>query len=292
MTGAKGVIPKGKRQRKGTDGAGDSAPVALADQGRLVRWLAGTIVLLIAAAILYALFSSPQMGWPTVRRYLLSVPIVGGVETTLELTVICEVVGIVVGTVLAGMRLSPNPILNRMAAAYLWFFRGTPILVQLIFWYNLAALLPHIGIGALSVKTNILISGFSAAIFGLGLHEAALMSEIVRGGIQAVPAGQVEAGQAVGMTKAQVMRRIVLPQAIRLIIPPTGNDLIMMLKNTSLVAFIAGGDLLTQATNISAQNFQVIPLLVVATLWYLACVSVATVGQRYLERHLNRGVRR
>jgi polar amino acid transport system permease protein len=182
-----------------------------------------------------------------------------------------------------------------MAVGYLWFFRGTPLLVQLIFWYNIAAVFPHLilGIPFTSyhevISTNSLISAFTAAVLGFSLHESAYMAEIVRAGILSVNAGQREAALSTGMTEAQAMRRVILPQAMRVIIPPTGNQAINLLKATSLVALISGGDLLSNVTDIYSVNYAVIPLLVVASIWYLMLVSIATVGQTHLERAVGKG---
>jgi polar amino acid transport system permease protein len=193
------------------------------------------------------------------------------------------------------MRTSGNKLLEIAAGAYLWFFRGTPLLVQLIFWFNFALLFPKLGPAivfgpsAPGWDTNQVISWFVAALLGFGLHEAAYMSEIVRGGFLAIDSGQREAAQALGMNSWSVFRRVTLPQALRIIVPPTMNQFINLFKATSLVAFIAGNDLLSSVQKIYGQNFLVIPLLLVASIWYLAIVTVATVGQHYIERRLGRG---
>lgn len=234
--------------------------------------------------------------WPVVWQYLFSQPVLNGLGNTLLLTVLSMVIGIVGGIVLAVMRLSPNPILAAVAAVYIWIFRGTPLIAQLLFWNFLAALYPRLSLGIpfgpefVSFDTNQLITQFAAALLGLGLNEAAYMAEIVRGGIQSVEHGQTEAAGALGMSRAQTLRRIVLPQAMRVIIPPTGNETISMLKTTSLVVVIGYFELLTSVQRIYSANFQTIPLLIVAALWYLALTSVLSIGQGFIERRYGRGL--
>jgi polar amino acid transport system permease protein len=203
------------------------------------------------------------------------------------------VIGIVLGVALAVMRLSTNPVVRTASFIYVSFFRGTPVLVQLLFWYNLAALYPVISFGlpGVSLDANKLITPLFAAILGLGLNEAAYMSEIVRAGILSVDHGQGEAAGALGLTKMQTMRRVVLPQAMRVIVPPTGNETIGMLKTTALVSVLAVPDLLYSAQIIYARNFETIPLLIVASIWYLVITAILGVGQFYLERRYARGNR-
>src|SRR5439155_284493 len=196
----------------------------------------------------------------------------------------------ILGVILAVMRISPNPVVSSVSWFYVWFFRGTPVLVQIFFWFNLNLILPHIGIGIpftsiwWQVSTNTLITPFMAATLGLGLNEAAYMAEIVRAGIISVEHGQTEAAQALGMTRLEVMRRIVLPQAMRVIIPPTGNETISMLKTSSLASVTQFGELFRASELISAYNYRIIELLIVISMWYLICTSVLTVVQYYLER--------
>src|SRR6202521_2275019 len=220
------------------------------------------------------------MHWGGPRTVLFQRLIREGIQITLELTV---------------MRLSPNPVTSWLSWFYIWFFRGTPVLVQIFFWFNLALVLPHIGVGIpggpllFGVSTNVLITPLMAAVFGLGFNEAAYMAEIVRAGIISVEHGQTEAAQALGMTRLQVMRRIVLPQAMRVIIPPTGNETISMLKTTSLAFVASVPELFTRSHQIASSNFRVVELLFVASFWYLVMTSVLTVGQYYLERYFARG---
>jgi polar amino acid transport system permease protein len=271
----------------------DAVPVR-----HLGRWIATGIVVLFAAALATSVVTNPRFRWNVVGDYLFSKPILEGVRLTLLLTVVAQGLGIVIGVALAIMRLSPNPVLSRGAWAYIWFFRGTPLLVQLIFWYNLSALYPEIGLSIpfgptlFSGNANDLITPFAVAILGLGLNEGAYTAEIVRGGILGIDRGQPEAAKALGLTHLQTLRRIVLPQAMKLIVPPIGNQTILMLKTTSLVSVLALADLLYAAQAIYARTFQTMPLLIVVSLWYLAITSVLTVGQHYLEQRFGRGTSR
>ena len=259
------------------------------------RWVSAVVVLAIVADIAYTIVTARQMEWGVVGTYLFQSLIRQGIVVTLQLTVIAMVVGVVLGVVLAVMRLSANPVVSWASWFYIWFFRGTPVLVQIFFWYNQATVLPHIGLGIPGgpllwrASTNDLISPFMAAILGLGLNEAAYMAEIVRAGLISVEHGQTEAAQALGMTRLLVMRRIVLPQAMRVIIPPTGNETISMLKTSSLAFVAAVPELFTRQEQISNANFAVIALAVVASTWYLFMTSILTVGQFYLERYFARG---
>jgi polar amino acid transport system permease protein len=218
---------------------------------------------------------------------------------TIELTVIAMVIGILLGVVLAVMRLSPNHIVSGASWLYIWFFRGTPVLVQLLFWYDISYLYPTLTLGIpflgpqfAHLNANTFVTPFAAAIFGLGLNEGAYMAEIVRAGILSVDEGQTEAAKALGMTRLGTMRRIVLPQAMRVIIPPMGNETISMLKTTSLASTITVVELLRAVENIYSRTYQTVPLLMVASFWYLIMTSVLTSGQYYLERHFARGALR
>lgn len=257
------------------------------------RWVSAILILIIAGLLLQSVFTNPNFGWDTVWMYIRDVSIANGVLITLELTVICMAIGIVLGVILAVMRISVNPVVRTAAFAYVNFFRGTPVLVQLLFWFNLAALYPSItfGIPGVDLNANELITPMTAAILGLGLNQAAYMSEIVRAGILSVDHGQTEAAGALGINRLQTMRRIVLPQAMRVIIPPTGNETIGMLKTTALVSVISVPELLYSAQIIYARNFESIPLLIVASIWYIIITSILGVGQYYLERHYSKGGR-
>jgi polar amino acid transport system permease protein len=278
-----------------TDTTGRPDDIRAVPVRRPGRWVAAAVVLVIAVAVTRSIVTNPHFEWGVVGEYLFDERILEGLRVTLELTAIAMAIGIVLGMVLAVMRLSPNPLVSGGSWFYIWFFRGTPVLVQLLFWYNIAALYPKIALGIpfgpafVHPDANVLIPPFTAAILGLGLNEGAYMAEIVRAGIISVPEGQADAARSLGMTRLQTMRRIVLPQAMRVIIPPTGNETISMLKTTSLVSVIAVGDLLYAAQNIYSTNFKTIPLLIVASIWYIVCTSVLYVGQHYLERYYGRG---
>jgi polar amino acid transport system permease protein len=259
------------------------------------RWVSGAIVLVLAAMLVHMLFTNPNLDWSTFGKYFFEHGILKGLVATLELTVIAMAIGIVGGVVLALMRLSANPMLSSAAWLYIWFFRGTPVLVQLIFWFNIKALIGDISLGIpfgptfITWDVNSLVTTFVAAILGLGLNEAAYMSEIVRAGILSVDEGQTEASQALGMRRLKIMRRIVLPQAMRVIIPPTGNETISMLKTTSLASTVAFTELLKAGEDIFNANYKTIPLLIVVSVWYIIITSILSVGQYYLERHYGRG---
>jgi polar amino acid transport system permease protein len=269
-------------------------PVKLRHPGRLV---AAAIVLLVLAAVLRSALSNPNFQWSVVGRYLFHPDILRGVAMTVELTITAMAIGITVGVVIALMRLSPNPLLSIAAQAYIALFRGVPALVQLLFWFNLSALYPMIVLGIpfgpelFSFNANAIITPLAAANLGLGLCEGAFMAEIVRSGILSVDIGQQEAALAMGLTRAQAMRRIILPQALRVIVPPTGNEVIGMMKYTSLASVISVTELLTSAELIYTRTFETIPLLVVASIWYVALTSLLTAGQRLIERHVGRSER-
>ncbi|WP_188192714.1 amino acid ABC transporter permease [Nonomuraea sp. SYSU D8015] len=258
------------------------------------RWAAAAVLAVLAAMAVSFVVTTPALRLDLVAGYLLERSIMRGLLLTIELTVLAMLVGVVLGTALAIMRLSDNPLLRWVAAAYVWLFRGTPILVQLLFWFFLGAVMPRISLGVpfgpefFSVPVNVLITPFTAAILGLGLNEAAYMAEIVRAGIGSVDRGQREAAEALGMRPALVYRRVVLPQAARMIVPPTANETISMLKLTSLVLVIGLPDLLTSAQLIYGRNFQQIPLLIVASIWYLVLTTLLTFAQSKLERRLGR----
>ena len=252
------------------------------------RWVSAVVVLALAAAALYTFAAAPTLDWRVVGQYLFFPQILQGIVVTLELTVIAMAIGVSLGVLLAVMRLSANPVLSSVSWFYIWFFRGTPVLVQIFFWYNLALILPHLTIGIPFTHiewvgtTNQIDSPFLAAILGLGLNEAAYMSEVVRAGIISVDQGQTEAAQALGMTRVHVMRRIVLPQAMR-VLPPTGNETISMLKTSSLASITTVSELFYVQNEISSATFSVVELLVVASIWYLLMTSILTFGQYYLS---------
>jgi polar amino acid transport system permease protein len=258
------------------------------------RWAAAIVVGAASLSLLYSAATNDRFQWDVVGNYLFDQRILHGLQVTLELTVLAMVIGIVLGVILALMRLSPNPVLSTVSWVYIWLFRGTPVLVQILFWYFIGAVYPTIDLGIpfgpafVHLDAN-LITPFVAATLGLGLNEGAYMSEIVRAGIISVDEGQTQAAHALGMTRMQTMRRIILPQAMRVIIPPTGNETISMLKFSSLASVIAVVELLYAAQLIYSVTYQQIPMLIVASLWYLLCTSILSIGQFYLERYYGRG---
>lgn len=254
------------------------------------------LVLLVLLAMLgHLLVTSSSVQWGVVGKYLFAQAVLSGLLRTVYLTAMAMGAGIVIGVVLALMRLSRSLVLSSVAYWYIWFFRGTPLLVQILFWYNIAAFIPHVSLGVpfgptfFSADVNQLVSPLVAAFLGLGLNEGAYMSEIIRAGIISIENGQMEAALALGMTKGQAMRRIIIPQALRVIVPPTGNQTIGMLKGTSLVSIIALPELLYTVQLIYSRNFETIPLLIVASIWYLVCTTVLSIGQFFLERYIGRG---
>ena len=267
-------------------------PVPLRHPG---RWVASSVVVLVLVWFGHIVITNPNFQWPVVGRYLFSPDILRGVVLTVELTLSAMSIGIVLGVVIALMGLSTNKLLSGAATLYITFFRGTPALVQLIFWFNLSALFPVITVGIpyfgpdfITLNVNVLITPFVAANLGLGLCEGAYMAEIVRSGILSVDPGQQEAAVAIGMTRSQAMRKVVLPQALRVIIPPTGNQVIGMLKYTSLASVISVTELLASAELVYTRTFETIPLLIVVSIWYVALTTVLTAVQRLLERRVGR----
>ncbi|MDG2260670.1 MAG: amino acid ABC transporter permease [Paracoccaceae bacterium] len=260
------------------------------------RKAAAAALLIILGSFLFSIAGNDNFGWPVVGQYLFDDRIMSGLLLTSWLTVVTMVIGVVLGTILAIMAMSSNGVISVVANSYLWFFRGTPVLVQLIFWYNLAALFPDLSIGIpftslwYSVDTNTVITPVMAAILGLGLNEGAYMSEIIRSGLMSVDSGQRQAAKSLGMTNGKSLWRIVIPQAMPIIIPPTGNQTIGMLKTSSLVSVIALSDLLYSAQTIYSRNFQTIPLLIVACIWYLSATSILTAIQSRIERHYGRSL--
>ncbi|MGA2432386.1 MAG: amino acid ABC transporter permease [Acidimicrobiales bacterium] len=237
--------------------------------------------------------------WNIVGQYFFTSEILHGLLRTIFLTVVAMVIGIVLGVTIAVMRMSPNRVLSSIAWTYTWFFRGTPVLVQLLFWSFIGAVYPHLTLGVpfthvtfvhFNVNTSLTI--MEACAIGLGLNEGAYMSEIARAGLISVDEGQIEAATSLGMTRRQTLRLVTIPQAMRVIIPPTGNEVISMLKTTSLVSVVGVIDLLGAATNIYSENFEIVPLLIVASLWYLLVTTVLSTGQFYLERRFARGALR
>jgi polar amino acid transport system permease protein len=262
------------------------------------RWVAAALVLLVALAIVNSVANNPRFQWGVVGHYLFDPRILRGVRVTIELTLVAMTMGIVGGIGLAMMRLSANRLVSGASWGYIWFLRGIPLLVQLIFWNSLGELYPTIAIGIpfgpafFHIDANTVLKPFLVCSLALGLNEAAYMAEIVRAGIISVDKGQYEAAGSVGMSRLMIMRRIVLPQAMRVIVPPTGNEAISMLKSTSLVSVIAYTELLYSVQLIYSVNYKIIPLLIVASFWYLVMTSVMYVGQYFIERRFGRGFSR
>lgn len=260
-----------------------------------LRWAAIALTIVMLAMPVNSLVTNEQYQWDVVGDYLFDPLILAGLVQTLELTVIAMALGIVLGATLACMRFSASRFLVTVSWTYTWLFRSVPALVQILFWYNLAALYPTLSIGIpfgpewITASSNDLITPLTAAVLGLGLNQAAYTSEVVRGGMLSVGRGQTEAALALGMSSFQRLFRIVLPQAMRAILPPVGNEVIGMLKNTSLVSVIALGDVLYAAETIYSRTYQIIPLLLVACAWYLIATTVLSIGQHFVERHYGRG---
>jgi polar amino acid transport system permease protein len=272
------------------------------------RWIATAVIAVLAAMFVHMLVTNPVFSWRFMVDNMFTPPVLAGARTTLIMTVLAMAIGVLLGIVIAVLRLSPNPVLSGAAWAYVWFFRAIPRVVLLFFVGSLGALYGTYSFGVpfdqqlmhllglngnlrfLSLDGNQIFRGFVAGLIGLALSEAAYMAEIVRAGIQSVDPGQTEAASALGMSRGAAMRRIVLPQAMRVIIPPTGNETIAMLKDTSLLLAVpVTSELNFQLRAIGSRTFQVIPMSVASILWYVALSSVLMVGQFFLERRFSRG---
>jgi polar amino acid transport system permease protein len=266
------------------------------------RWIAAFIVVVFAASFVRFVIADSAMKWNVIGQYLFDSRVLDAVVRVIYLTALSMFIGVVLGVILAVMRLSPNPILKTASWIYIYVFRGTPLLVQIVFWFNISALFPapqHLidlgipfGPALIHPNANVLITTFVAALLGLSFNEGAYMAEIVRAGIISVPEGQSEAAASLGMSRMKIMRRIVLPQAMRVILPPTGNEFISMLKNTALASVISYAEIYFVTEDIASVNFDVPQLLIVGSIWYLALTSVAYVGQYFLERKVGQGFSR
>jgi polar amino acid transport system permease protein len=271
------------------------------------RWAASAVIVVLAAMFVHMLVTNKEFQWDFMLRNALSGPVLDGARTSILLTVLAMAIGIALGVVLAVMRLSANPILSGIAWIYVWFFRAVPRVVLLVLFGNLGILYKRFEFGVpfdwalanlmgvdisgrlFGFDARTVISGFVAAILGLALSEAAYMAEIVRAGIESIPQGQLDAAGSLGMSRALTLRRIILPQAMRVIVPPTGNETIAMLKDTALVAYVPAYELWFQLQGIGSRTFQVFPMLVAACLWYLAMSSILMLVQHFVERHFARG---
>ena len=270
-------------RRPGDEPAAQSTPLRAKQPMKYGQSVSALIVVALLAMFTASQAANPNMEWGVAAQFMFHPVILGGVGVTIQLSVLAMLISIVLALVIALMIQSQNKVASVIGRVYVWFFRGVPMLVQVLLWYNLAVLFPTI----FGYSTNSLISGFSAGLIALSLAESGYMAEVIRGGLLSVPAGQMDAGMSLGLTRGEALRKIVLPQSIRVIIPPTGNQFIGMLKATSLVSVIGGSDLLTRAQLVYGQNFKILPLLIVAVLWYLILVTVASIGQHFLEKHFN-----
>lgn len=261
---------------------------------RLARNVVAVLLLIVAAVFVVDLVLRPVLGWPVIWRYMFAPTVLQGIGNMLLLTVLSMSLALVASVVIANMRLSGNPVLRGIAGVYVWFFRSIPLLVLLILWYNIAIIYPRIVVGVpfgpewWSIDTSDVVNGFWAAVLAFGLQQAAYTSEVIRASLLAIPVGQREAAAAIGMTKPRLFFRIILPQAMRIAVPPIGNDTINLLKATALVAFIAVPDLLYSVQTIYNRTYEIVPLLMVATIWYAVFVSILSYGQHHLERALSR----
>lgn len=264
----------------------------------LGRWIAAAVALLVLAMVLNSVVRNDAFQWQVVGQYFTTAAVLDGLLLTLWLTAAVMVLAFLLGTGIAVLRLSANPVLRTLSWGYVWIFRSTPLLVQLLFWFNIGALYPTLGVGIpfgpefVTVRTVNLLGPTLTALIGLTLHETAYAAEVIRGGILSVDAGQTEAAQALGLGRWRTLRRIVVPQAMRSIVPTAGNMLIGTLKGTSIVSVLAVHDLLFSVQLIYNRTYQVIPLLLVATVWYIAVTSVLGVGQYHVERYYGRGAAR
>lgn len=253
------------------------------------RWIASVLILVILGYLVKA-FAEGQIDWRIVGQFFTAQSIVSGLGNTIIMTFCAMALGIALGVLFAIMVMSPNPVLKGIAVFYIWFFRGTPLLLQLLIWFNLALVFPRVGIpGLFEARMVDVMTPFVATLLGLGINQGAYTAEVVRSGILSVDTGQTEAAKAIGMTRLTTLRRIVLPQAMRVIIPPVGNEVISMVKLTSIASVIGFAEVLRNAQTVYYANARVIELLIVAAGWYLMIVTVLSIGQHFLERYFARG---
>ena len=256
------------------------------------RYVASAAIIALIGYVVLA-FAHGQIEWRYIARFLTARSILNGLVNTIVMTVLAMVLGVVLGVITAIMRLSPNPVLQAVAQGYVWLFRGTPVILQLLLWFNLALVFPSMGIpGLFEFRTVDVMTPFLAALLGLGINQGAYTSEVVRAGLLSVDTGQYEAAKSIGMPRLQALRRIILPQAMRVIVPPIGNELVGMVKLTSLASVIQYAEMLHNAENIYYANARVIELLMVAGVWYLVVVTVLSFAQSRVERHYARGAGR
>ena len=254
------------------------------------RQILGSILLFAVLAFIVHAFWVGAIEWHYVSDYLFSSPILKGVRGTIVMTLCAMLLGIILGTIVAMMRMSSTPVLRSAAIGYIWLFRGTPALLQLLLWFNLALIFPTISVfGFFPINTVNVMTPFVAALLGLGIQQGAYTAEVVRSGLLSVDRGQMEAAQAIGMTRLRAMLTIVLPQAMRVIVPPIGNETIGMVKLTSLASVIQYSEVLRTVGDVYYANSRVIELLIVAGIWYMVIVTILSIGQSYIEKHFSRG---
>lgn len=272
--------------------SGGPEHMVIVPQRHYGRAVGAVAVLLVLVAIVHA-FAVGDIEWRYVARFLTVPAILNGVLNTIVMAVLAMLIGVALGVMFAVMRLSANPVLSVSALGYIWFFRAIPVLLQLLVWYNLALVFPTLGIpGLFSFRTIDVMTPFVAALLGLGIQQGAFTAEVVRAGLLSVDQGQYEAAQTLGMTRLQLLRRIIMPQAMRVIVPPIGNEFIGMVKLTSLASVVQFAEVLHSAQTIYYANNRVIELLIVAAIWYLVVVTVLSLVQGRIEAYFGRGVSR
>ncbi|MFR9773361.1 amino acid ABC transporter permease [Nocardia sp. SC052] len=262
------------------------------------RWVISAVALILLAQFVHGLATNPGWDWPTFARYITAESVLSALRVTLELTAWGTALGFLLGTALAIARLSNNPVLRVIAWVYIWAFRSIPLIVQLLFWFNIAYLYRTLSVGIpfgpalFTFEVNGVISGFTAAVIGLALHQAAYSAEIIRAGFISVDAGQLEAAAALGIPRLRQFRTVVVPQAMRSILPNAANEVISLFKGTSIVSVMAIAELFYQVQVIYGRNGRVVPLLMVATVWYIVLTTALSVAQYYIERHYAKGAHR
>ncbi len=270
-------------------GIGDITGLRIVPRRFYGRWVAAVIIMAVFAWIVKA-FAEGQIAWNVVAQFFTAPAILNGLVNTVIMTACAMALGITLGVIFAVMYMSPNPVLRGSALFYIWFFRGTPLLLQLLLWFNLALVFPKLGIpGVFEMRTVDVMTPFVATLLGLGMNQGAYTAEVIRSGILSVDTGQTEAAKSIGLTRLTALRRIVLPQAMRVIIPPVGNEFISMVKLTSIASVIQYSEILRNAQTIYYANARVIELLIVAAAWYLMVVTLLQIGQYFLERRFARG---
>lgn len=262
------------------------------------RWVVSAVALILLAQFVHGLATNPGWDWPTFAQYITAKSVLSALRVTLELTLWGTALGFLLGTALAVARLSNNPVLRVISWVYIWAFRSIPLIVQLLFWFNIAYLYQTLSVGIpfgpalFTFEVNGVISGFTAAVIGLALHQAAYSAEIIRAGFISVDAGQLEAAAALGIPRLRQFRTVVVPQAMRSILPNATNEVISLFKGTSIVSVMAIAELFYQVQVIYGRNGRVVPLLMVATVWYIVLTTVLSVAQYYIERHYAKGAHR